>query len=82
MFAADLVGEWMKIPGALPHWAKEMVPGIADTTRRNLGDRLPRFLAALAAVDPGAERAFANPMLRSLLLSPREATVLRSAHGA
>lgn len=67
-FAADLTAAWLALPGALPHWAKELpdLDRVLGPTRAHLGERLDRFRAALAAIEPGAERAFANPLLRRL----------------
>jgi FAD/FMN-containing dehydrogenase len=69
-FSAELCGEWLKIPGALPHWAKEFehVPGVASVVRDHLGDRRGRFLAALAEAGIDTRGAFANPMLKRVLL--------------
>jgi hypothetical protein len=69
-FSSDLCREWLRLPGALPHWSKEFehVRDVVPIMRENLGDRRGRFLAALAAsgVDPG--RWFFNAMLRRVLL--------------
>ena len=69
-FSAELCAEWMKIPGALPHWATEFehVPGIIPLCRERLGGRLDRFLAAWreSGVDPHG--MFVNPLLGRLLL--------------
>src|SRR5262249_17468840 len=49
-FSSDLCREWLKAPGALPHWSKEFehVQDVVPIMRANLGDRRGRFLAALA----------------------------------
>jgi hypothetical protein len=74
-FSAELVAEWMKIPGALPHWAKEFehVPGIVPLIRERLGDRRRRFVAALEATGMDTRHAFANPLLRRVLLDETDA---------
>jgi hypothetical protein len=68
-FSAELCGEWLKIPGALPHWAKEFehVPGVYPLSQEHLGDRRRRFLDAWieSRVDP--RRMFVNPLIASLL---------------
>jgi hypothetical protein len=68
--SSELCREWLKVPGALPHWSKEFehVQGVVPIMRESLGDRRERFLAALAetGVDPGG--AFFNPLLRRVLL--------------
>jgi hypothetical protein len=69
-FSSELCREWLKIPGALPHWSKEFehVEDVVSLIRAGLGDRRARFLAALgeSGVDP--ERAFWNPLLRRVFL--------------
>ncbi len=69
-FSSDLCREWLKVPGALPHWSKEFehVRDVVPLMRANLGDRRARFLAALeqSGVDP--ERGFFNALLRRVLI--------------
>jgi hypothetical protein len=69
-FTSILCREWMKVPGALPHWSKEFehVEGIVPLMRDSLGDRREKFLAALAASGVDPDRAFYNPVLRRVLL--------------
>jgi len=69
-FTSDLCREWLKEPGALPHWSKEFehVEDVVRIIRENLGDRRERFLSALreAGIDP--EQRFMNPLLRRVLI--------------
>ena len=69
-FSSELCCEWLKVPGALPHWSKEFehVTGGLPIVRASLGDRRDRFFAALAqsGVDPAG--AFTNPLLRRALM--------------
>ena len=69
-FSSELCREWLKEPGALPHWSKEFehVEDVVSIMRNNLGDRRDRFLAALdqSGIDP--ERRFANALVRRVLL--------------
>jgi hypothetical protein len=69
-FSSELCREWLKVPGALPHWSKEFehVSGVVPIIRASLGDRLGRFIAALAESGVDPERAFWNPLLRRLLI--------------
>lgn len=69
--SAELMGEWLRIPGALPHWAKEFehVPGAVDLLRERLGDRRRRFLDALRRCDVDPEGRFRNRLLSRLLFS-------------
>jgi hypothetical protein len=68
-FTSELCREWLTIPGALPHWSKEFehVEGVVPIIREHLGDRLPRFLAALreSGIDP--DRRFWNSFVRRVL---------------
>lgn len=69
-FTSELCREWLKVPGALPHWSKEFehVEDVRSIIRTSLGDRRGRFLAALAEAGIDPERSFWNPMLRGVLL--------------
>jgi hypothetical protein len=69
-FSSDLCREWLKAPGALPHWSKEFehVEDVVRIIRRNLGDRRDRFLAALARSGVDPERRFPNALLRRVLI--------------
>lgn len=68
--SSDLCREWLKEPGALPHWSKEFehVRDVVSIMRANLGDRRDRFLAALARSGVDPERRFANALVRRVLL--------------
>jgi hypothetical protein len=69
-FSSELCREWLKAPGALPHWSKEFehVQDVVSIMRDNLGDRRPRFLAALAQSGVDPERRFSNALLRRVLV--------------
>jgi hypothetical protein len=69
-FSSDLCREWLKEPGALPHWAKEFehVDDVVRLVRKNLGDRRESFLAALAETGIDPELRFANGVVRRVLL--------------
>jgi hypothetical protein len=69
-FSSDLCREWLKMPGALPHWSKEFehVRDVVAIVRENLGDRRGRFLAALAESGVDPERGFFNSLLRRVLI--------------
>jgi hypothetical protein len=72
-FSGELLADWLSLPGALPHWAKELaqLPGGLPRLRDLAGPRLGRFVAARqrAGVDP--EGMFLNPLLRTLLKPAR-----------
>lgn len=69
-FSSELCREWLKVPGALPHWSKEFehVEDVVSIMRANLGDRRARFLTALeqSGIDP--QRGFFNPLTRRVLI--------------
>lgn len=69
-FTSELCREWLRVPGALPHWSKEFehVDDVVPIMRANLGDRRERFLAALASAKVDPERRFFNPVLRRVLV--------------
>ncbi len=68
-FSSELCREWLKVPGALPHWSKEFehVVDVEPIMRANLGDRRAQFLAALARSGVDPQRALVNDLLRRVL---------------
>lgn len=69
-FSSDLCREWLKVPGALPHWSKEFehVEDVVAIMRAHLGDRRERFLDLLAKSGVDPDRAFFNAVTRRVLL--------------
>lgn len=67
-FARELAGAWLRHPGALPHWAKELdpIPELEALAAERMGDRPLRFQAALAAAGVDPDGQFANPLTRRL----------------
>jgi L-gulono-1,4-lactone dehydrogenase len=83
--SSELCREWLKEPGALPHWSKEFehVEDVIPIMRANLGDRRTRFLAALeeSGIDPKGN--FFNALTRRVLIdddSPRRGDPMRVSH--
>jgi hypothetical protein len=76
-FSSELCREWLKVPGAMPHWSKEFehVTGVVPIMRASLGDRRDRFLAALAASGVDPERGFWNALVRRVLIEEPPAPV-------
>jgi FAD/FMN-containing dehydrogenase len=68
-FSAAVAREWMKLPGARPHWPKEFqqIPGIIPYLRGALGDNLSRFLAIRDELGVDPDRMFVNPYLSRVL---------------
>lgn len=69
-FTSELCREWLKEPGALPHWSKEFehVEDVVSIMRANLGDRRQRFLDALAKSGVDPKRAFFNRLTSRVLI--------------
>ncbi len=69
-FTSELCREWLKVPGALPHWSKEFehVKDVIPLMRANLGDRRDRFLKALAQAGLDPTQGFFNPLTRRVLI--------------
>jgi hypothetical protein len=63
-----ILSEWLRFPGALPHWAKEFehVPGILPVLRERLGDRLARFRHALDGCGLDPTGMFRNDLVSRL----------------
>lgn len=68
-FVAELGGEWLKLPGAAPHWPKEFeqIPGVFDAIAARYGHNLRRFaqIRNELAIDPS--ELFVNPLTRRIL---------------
>jgi hypothetical protein len=69
-FTSELCREWLKEPGALPHWSKEFehVEDVVAIMRANLGDRRQRFLDALAKSGVDPKGVFINRLTRRVLI--------------
>lgn len=69
-FTSELCREWLKVPGALPHFSKEFehVSDVIALMRANLGGRRERFLEALASSGIDPDRRFFNPLTRRVLV--------------
>jgi hypothetical protein len=71
LFSAAVAREWMKLPGARPHWPKEFqqIPGIIPFLRGALGSNLTRFLAIRDELGVDPEMMFVNPYLERVLFA-------------
>jgi FAD/FMN-containing dehydrogenase len=69
-FSADIAREWLTLPHALPHWAKEFehIPHVIEHIRTAMGPNIARFnrIKADLGVDPN--HMFVNAMLRRIFL--------------
>jgi hypothetical protein len=70
-FSAAVAQEWMKLPGARPHWPKEFqqIPGIIPYLRGALGSNLSRFLAIRDELGVDPDGMFVNPYLNRVLFA-------------
>jgi hypothetical protein len=70
-FSAAVAHEWMKLPGARPHWPKEFqqIPGIIPYLRRVLGANRHRFLAIREELGVDPHGMFVNPYLNKVLFA-------------
>jgi hypothetical protein len=68
-FSSELCREWLKVPGALPHWSKEFehVEDVVALVRSALGDRLEQYLSSLEQTGIDPERRFFNGLTRRVL---------------
>jgi hypothetical protein len=68
----ELALAWQDVvPDARPHWPKqhEKIPGIFDSVRASLGDRLERFKAVHARLDVDPDGMFRNAYLDRMLFA-------------
>jgi L-gulonolactone oxidase len=67
-FAAEVAHAWMKLPGARPHWAKELdvIPGGAEWLRAALGENLTTFQRVRDGLGPGPRDLFTNPLMEAV----------------
>lgn len=68
-FASAVAAEWMRLPGARPHWGKEweFIPGIVPFIGRAYGDHLRTFLRLRADHAGDPDRMFSNDLLDRIL---------------
>jgi L-gulonolactone oxidase len=67
-FAAAVAREWMKLPGAKPHWAKDFafIPDIIPFIRRAYGQNLASFLRIREELEVDPDRMFVNDLMHDL----------------
>lgn len=70
VFSADIAREWLTLPHALPHWAKEFehIPNVAEHIRTVMGPNIARFNRVKADLGVDPNHMFVNAMLRSIFL--------------
>jgi len=69
-FSGEVAREWLNLPHALPHWAKEYryVPGVIDHIKRELGANIERFKQIKSALGVDPEHRFLNQAMREIFL--------------
>jgi len=71
-FSADVAGEWLKLPGAKPHWAKEFahIPGIIAHIHAVQGANIAQFNRIKAELQLDPTDMFVNDLLRRIFIQP------------
>jgi hypothetical protein len=64
-FSGEVGREWLTLPHALPHWAKEykQIPGVTDHIKREMGANIARFNRIKAELKVDPDDMFVNPTL-------------------
>lgn len=69
-FSGEIASDWMTLPQARPHWAKEFrhIPDIIPQIKRSYGENIQRFnqIKDQLQVDPA--HMFVNPTLKEIFL--------------
>ena len=67
-FAAAVAREWMKLPGARPHWAKDFafIPGIIPFIRKAYGGNMATFLRIREELEVDPDRMFVNDLMHDV----------------
>ncbi len=67
-FSGEVAAEWLQLPNAQPHWAKEFrhIPGVIEHIRRECGDRIDRFQQIKARLGLDPQGMFINRSLSEI----------------
>jgi hypothetical protein len=67
-FAVAVAREWMRLPGARPHWAKDFafIPDITPFIRAAYGENLASFLRIRDDLEVDPNRMFVNDLMHDL----------------
>ena len=62
--------QWLQLPHARPHWAKEFrhIPGVIEHIRRELGPTIARFNDIKERLHMDPDQMFVNPALKEIFL--------------
>jgi FAD/FMN-containing dehydrogenase len=69
-FSGEVAAQWLKLPQAMPHWAKEFrhIPGVIEHIRSNFGQNIARFNAVKQQLGVDPENLFVNGLLGEIFL--------------
>jgi hypothetical protein len=69
-FSGEVALEWLTLPQARPHWAKEYqhIPGITQHIKTNFGENISRFNQIKDQLQVDPMHMFVNPTLEEIFL--------------
>jgi hypothetical protein len=69
-FSGQVAQEWLTLPEAMPHWAKEWqhIPNVVQHIKSYLGENIPRFNQIKDQLQVDPTHMFVNPMLEEIFL--------------
>ena len=69
-FSAQVAQDWLKLPGARPHWAKEFqhIPDIIQHIKTSYGENIARFNRIKDELQVDPDNMFVNPTLEEIFL--------------
>ncbi|WP_445632757.1 FAD-binding protein [Nostoc sp. DSM 114161] len=70
LFSSEVATEWLKLPNALPHWAKEIehIPGIIEHIKSKIGKNIAEFNKIKIELQLDPDNIFMNDFLRRIFL--------------
>jgi hypothetical protein len=69
-FSGQIAQEWLTLPEAMPHWAKEWqhIPNVRQHIKSYLGENIPRFNQIKGQLQVDPTHMFVNPLLEEIFL--------------
>jgi len=69
-FSGQVAQEWLTLPEAMPHWAKEWqhIPNVIQHIKSYLGESIPRFNQIKDQLQVDPNNIFMNPTLQEIFL--------------
>jgi hypothetical protein len=69
-FSGQVAQDWLTLPEAMPHWAKEWqhIPNVIQHIKSYLGENIPRFNQIKDQLQVDPTHMFVNPMLEDIFL--------------